>query len=463
MHKRSLALLAGLALAVPACKDSTSVGDLNNVSSDALSAGLNRSSTGLLAIGLVNASRGEVDSRYVVFTETMARDLYRIDNAESRYITELIGELPADYSAFTGGGAFLNMYITIRAGNFLLNNLPNATGLTAAEKSATAGLAKTLKALAYYRVLETRDSLGIAIDVNKDIEAPPADFVCKPNALAAISLLLDSAATDLAAGGGAFPFTLPSGFTLNGDFSTPAAILQFNRGLKGKVELYRGLSRQKPNAGSFAAALTALNASFLSSSASMNKGIYNTFTTAAGDATNPLADANLYLNPAVRAGINANDQRASKIISVKSRALNGVTATEKTPLTDPAGALSLPIPVMKNAELLLLRAQVYIEQGNLAAAAADINTVRTNDGGLNPIPVPVDKPSAITALLYEKRYSMLAESAQRLVDLRAYGRLNASAGPGAPGDLFQTALPIPKRELDARGVAAPATITPVCP
>ena len=469
MNKRSLALLAGLALAVPACKDSTSVGDLNNVSADALSAGLTKSSAGLLSVGLANASRVELDSRYIVFSETMARDFYRLDNAENRYITELIGPSPADYSAFTGGGAFTNMYVTIRAANTLLDGLTNASGMTAAEKSATAGFARTFKALSYYRVLETRDSLGIAIDVNHPIDAPAAEFVCKPNALAAISALLDSAATDLAAGGSAFPFTLPSGFSLHGDFTTPAAFLKFNRGLKGKVELYRALSRQKPNAGSLATALTALNASFLSASAPMNTGIYNTYTTAAGDQTNPLADANIYLNPAVGSGIQSGDARASKIVTLRdangavvTKTLAGVSTTFKSPLTDASGALSLPIAVMKNAELLLLRAQVYIEQGNLALATADINTVRAADGGLGPV-APATKAEAIAAVLYEKRYSLLGESAQRLVDLRAYGLLNASAGPGAAGDLFQTTLPIPKRELDARNIVAPATITPACP
>jgi hypothetical protein len=354
------------------------------------------------------------------------------------------------------------MYVTVRAANTLLDGLANASGMTAAEKSATAGFARTFKALSYYRVLETRDSLGIAIDVNHPIDAPAAEFVCKPNALAAISALLDSAATDLAAGGSEFPFALPSGFSLHGDFTTPAEFLKFNRGLKGKVELYRALSRQKPNPASLAAALTALNASFASRTAPMNTGIYNTYTTAAGDQTNPLADANIYLNPAVAAGIQAGDERASKIINVTTKTLAGVTTSNKTPLTDPSGALSLPIAVMKNAELLLLRAQVYIEQGNLALAAADINAVRAADGGLGPV-APATKADAIAAVLYEKRYSLLGESAQRLVDLRAYGLLNASAGPGAAGDLFQTTLPIPKRELDARNVVAPATITPVCP
>src|SRR6478672_2292052 len=390
MNKRSLALLAGLALAVPACKDSTSVGDLNNVSADALSAGLTKSSAGLLSVGLANASRVELDSRYIVFTETMARDFYRLDNAENRYITELVGPSPADYSAFTGGGAFTNMYVTIRAANTLLDGLANASGMSAAEKSATAGFARTFKALSYYRVLETRDSLGIAIDVNHPIDAPAADFVCKPNALAAISALLDSAATDLAAAGsGDFPFTLPSGFSLHGNFSTPAAFLKFNKGLKGKVELYRALSRQKPNAASLATALTALNASFLSPTAPMNTGIYNTYSTLANDQTNPLADANIYLNPFVGSQIQAGDARASKIFVVKNdkgdtvtKTLAGVSTIYKTPLSDPSGALSLPIAVMKNAELLLLRAQVYIEQGNLALATADINTVRAADGGL---------------------------------------------------------------------------------
>jgi hypothetical protein len=103
--------------------------------------------------------------------------------------------------------------------------------------------------------------------------------------------------------------------------------------------------------------------------------------------------------------------------------------------------------------MLLLRAQVKIELGDLPGATADINVVRTLDGGLAPIAVPATKAAAISAVLYEKRYSLLAESAQRLVDLRAYGRMNATfLKKELPGDVFQSILPIPKRELDARGV-----------
>lgn len=465
MQKRVMALIAGLGMAAVACKDSPSVTDLNNVSAEALSSGLTRASTQLLVTGLLNVDRGNLDARTLIFAETMARDFYRLDNAENRFITELIGSFPADYSSFTGGGGFSQFYVEVRSAHTILNALPSAQGLSAAEVAATRGLVNTIKAQSFYRALELRDSLGIAIDVNKPIDADPAPFVCKPNALAYISLLLDSAATDLAAGGSAFPFTLPAGFSANGDFTTPAAVLQVNRGLKGKIELYRGLDHQKPNAGSFAAAVTAINASFASTSGSTNKGVYYVFSTAASETTTPLADANIYLNPFVGDSIQAGDLRASKVTTVTSKTLFGVTTKYKTPLTDPAN-LTRPIAMLKNAELLLLRAQANIELGNLAAAYLDINYVRAQDGGL-AAKVPTTKQQAIYDVLYEKRYSLLAESAQRLVDLRAYGLLKAgvtspngvAGGPGAPGDLFQTTLPIPKREFDARNTL---TITPTC-
>jgi hypothetical protein len=461
MLRRTLWLIAGASLAAVACKDSTSVGDLNNVSSELIASGLTRPLTQLLVTGQINSTRGDLDSRYLVFSETMARDFYRLDNAENRYIIELIGG-PADYSGFVGGGAFSQFYVTVRAGNTILNALPTVTGLTATEATATRGLVRTFNALALYRALELRDSLGIAIDVNHDIEEPPAPFVCKPNALASISASLDSAAADLAAGGTSFPFSLPSGFKLQGDFTTPAAFLRINRAIKGKVELYRGLSRQKPNAASFTAAITALNTAIGATPTTKNDllvGVYNTYSTNAGETRWPIADANIYLNPAVGDSVQAGDARKAKIITVTAKTLNGVTSKYKSPLTDPAN-LTQPTAIIRVTEMVLLRAQAKIELGDLAGATADINIVRTLEGGLAPIAVPATKAAAIDALLYEKRYSLLTESAQRLVDLRAYDRLNATyLKKETSADFFQSTLPIPKRELDTRNVTA---ITPAC-
>lgn len=462
MKFRTLAVLAGLGLAAAACRDSTGVGDLNNVSAPSADVKLTRATNALLVRGLFNSTRGDAstDFRPLVFAETLGRDFYYLIPSENRYIKELIGDFAADPSDFIGGGGFTQYYVTIRAANTIINALPTSDGLSAAEISATAGLVNVLKANALYHALELRDSLGVAVDVNQPIEAPPAAFVCKPNALAAISALLDTASKQLAAGGSDFPFPMPSGFSMKGDFTTPAAVRLVAQGLLGKVELYRGLSHQKPNAGSFAAAVTAINNSFADRAADMDKGVYNTYSNAAGEVANGLADPAIYLNPAVVTGLEAGDRRGSTFITVKPSSLFGVTSMYKTTLTDPSGALERALPIIKNSELLLLRAQANIELNNLPAALLDINAVRVADGGLAPIPSLPDKQAAITAVLYEKRYSLLAEGAQRLVDLRAYGRLNAAAGAGAPGDLFQSALPIPKSQLDARNVTS---ITLECP
>jgi hypothetical protein len=65
-------------------------------------------------------------------------------------------------------------------------------------------------------------------------------------------------------------------------------------------------------------------------------------------------------------------------------------------------------------------------------------------------------------VLYEKRYSLYFEGAQRLVDLRAYNRFNATyltpESANGSTDPFVSMLPIPKAELDQRG----GTVTKTC-
>ncbi|MEP6620301.1 MAG: hypothetical protein ABJE47_13340 [bacterium] len=459
MNKRSLALITALGFAATACKDSTGVPELNNVSAEVLNGGLTRPLTSALATGMLASARGNVSGTYIVFSETLARDLYRLDANEQRFITETLGGI-SDPSGFVGGGVFNGFYSTIRTANTLVNGMPTATGLSAPEKAATIGLSQTIKALSYYRALEMRDSLGIAVDVNHPIDAPPAAFVCKPNALAFISTLLDSAKVNLAAGGTAFPFPMPSGFSLIGNFTTPAGTILFANALKGKVELYRGLDHAKPNPASFAAAIAALNASYLDVAGSMDKGPYNSYSTANNDAVNPVSDALIYLNPLVADSIQVGDLRSSKILTAPKRSLFGVSSTYQPTSSSPTGAITSPIGILKNSELILLRAQAEIEMGDLAAATADINTVRTKDGGLAPLPLLASKTAAINAVLYEKRYSLLNEGAQRFVDLRAYNRLNGTyLRKELATDPFQAALAIPKPEQDARGGGV---IVPTC-
>jgi hypothetical protein len=467
MTKRTLALIAGLALAT-ACKDATSVPDLNNVSSSLLATGLNRASVQLLTTGLLNEDRGNWSERYIVFTETMARDLYRIDPAENRWVTQMIG-IPADPSAFTGGGLWTGYYTGIKSANNLIDNIATATDLSAAEQAGTVGLAQTFKALQYWHILEARDSIGLPIAVDNPISAPPAPFVCKTDGLAYVSSLLDSAYTKLqAAGSTPFPFALPAGFTQAGDYSTPAAFALWNRGIKGKIEYYRGMDHAKPNAGSFTTAIAlltqavgALNAATLENSPGYN------YSSASGELENPFAgDGAVHMNPSAANGIQAGDLRAAKIISGAGPYTgSGLTTTFNMAYavpTDPAN-LTRPIPILKNAEMILLRAQAEIESGQMVAATADVNFVRTNEGGLAALPTFASVAAGRAAVLYEKRYTMLFESAQRLVDLRAYGEMNSTflvTETTQGGDTFQSALPIPQGEINGRGGSQPTVTCP---
>lgn len=454
MLSRSAAAIALGALAFAgACKEATSVPDLNNLPSSTIAGGFTPTTFALLTTGLLNSDRGNLSFGYIVSGETMARDVYNLDPSENRYITEFLGG-PPDPSGFGGGGSFIGLYSTVRTANTILDGINSlSTSLSADEIAAARGLVRTLKAQALYRVFALRGPNGVAIDVDRTIaetNKQPAPLLCQTSALAAISALLDSAYTDLqapAASKTAFPFSLPAGFTSNGDFSTPAKFALFNRGLKGRVEVARGILGR---AQSYTDAVTALNASFLNVTGDLTAGPYYTYSTAPNETVNPIAAVTIYLSPKLGDSVQAGDARASKIATVAKVSRFGVATTYKSPLASTSN-LTGQIPILRNAELILLRAQANIGLNNLSAAAADINVVRTKEGGLPALGTPASADAAISAVLYEKRLSLLLTGAQRLVDLRSYGRLNATYfKPEISTDIFNSALPIPTAEANAR-------------
>jgi len=453
MKKYIAVLLAGALLA--GCKDSTGVPDLNNPSLDeTLSKPLSLGGLQNLLTGYNDAQRaalGIAPASYIVFGEVMARDAYRIDASEARYVNEFLNGTP-DPSAFSGGGVFTTFFRNIRAANTILQALPGATAeFSAQQKSATSGLVKTLKAIDYYRALEFRDTLGIPYAVDGALGSPLAPIVCKTKVLANISALLDSANTDLLAGGSSFPGALPRGYA---GFDTPATFAKFNRGWKGKVELYRALDHAAPTgAAGFTNALTALNASFINLTDPAT-GVYFTFSTAPGDTPNQLVDNNVHLNPQVSDSLQAGDRRGSKILPITQLSQQGLTYRSNYSVNQTQN-----VAYLKNEELVLLRAQAKVGLGDLAGALADVNFVRAASGGLAPLGPFANATDAISKILIEKRYSLLMESAHRLVDLRAYGLLNATYfKKERTGDIFLKALPIPQNEADQRS----GNIAPVC-
>ena len=463
MKKYTTIALTAVAFAAVACKDSTVVRPVDAPTVESLSGALTRSSLQPLATGVLAQDRSAVQGTptYLVLAPIMGRDFYRVDTSEPRYVSETLGGNP-DPGSFAGGGGFSAFYVAIRAANNLQKALPSAADLTAAEKNAMNGFLRTMKALDYLRLIELRDTVGIPIQTDNADEVTPVR--CKEAVQAMIAAVLDSGLTDLqAAGSISFPFTLPGGFTSHGrNYSTVANFILFNRAVKGKLDVERAINRKAPSTAAATLAVaeltTALGAGPGAVPAShFSWGPYYHFVAAGTEATaNPISDRNIGFNPLVKDSVQAGDTRGSKIITRPNGVLTGGgVSTNFTCVLCVATTANqeAPLAILRDEELVLLRAQAYIELGQFANAAADINSVRTNYG-LAPIATPATRAAAIDAVLYEKRYSLLAEGPQRWIDLREYGRLNATfLRKEVPTDPFNAAFPLSRAELNARGLS----------
>ena len=82
-----------------------------------------------------------------------------------------------------------------------------------------------------------------------------------------------------------------------------------------------------------------------------------------------------------------------------------------------------PVPIIKNEELILLRAEARYNNGDIPGALADINFIRVNSGGLAPLAGFADANAFVDELLYNRTYSLLFEGGHRWVDYRRYNRL----------------------------------------
>jgi hypothetical protein len=466
MTKYKAIFVATAVLASAACKDSNIVPPLDAPTVEAVSGALSRAALQPLATGVLAQDRAAIQGTvtYMNLSIILGRDMYRIESSEPRYVGETLGGNP-DPGSFAGSGGFSAFYTAIRAASTLIDALPSApsTDLSAAEKSATSGFLKTIKAMEYMRLIELRDSVGVPIQSADPNDTDPPAMRCKTPVLSYAAELLDSANTELVAAGAStkLPFILPTGWTAFGrDYGVVSNLILFNRALKGKVDLYRTYDRKNPQPSLAAQTITELTTALGGAAAgavspsTFSFGPYYKFVASGTEATpNPRALANIALNPMVKDSILAGDTRASKIISRTLISGGGVSSNITCALcTNSTPNQEAPLGILRDEEIVLLRAQAYIEAGNLAAATADINSVRTNYG-LTAYPVFTTKAAAISAVLYEKRYSLLVEGPQRWIDLREYQRLNSNfLKPEVAGDPYNKAFPIPRTELAARGI-----------
>jgi hypothetical protein len=462
------------ALVAGACSDTT-VPDFNRAGTPELINTPNRTLVDAASAGLLQNTRRDPPNRVRV-TGIVGREAYILDPNESRNVTELVtGNI--DPSSFTGNHDYNNPYGTLAQGRMILAAVDKVipAEYTATEREAIRGFAYTMMG-SDMLVLAQMHQFG-PTDVNLDPLAPPLPMKTQAEMYAQAAVFLDSAVAHLKAGGSSFTFlpTPPSGFTAlppasfaivpKNSFVNPArGFLMFNRALRARLDILRK---------DYAAAKIHLDSSFVQldgSRAGMNAGVYYTYGAGSGDQVNALgqgstevAEPTLRTDAQLKADGARDDRYTLKVDSGGVRTQLGISsflryAHYKARPFYGSGGTSSPIPWIRNEELILSRAEARWFTGDKAGAMADLNFVRTNSGGLAPITVtPASDAAFVTALLYERRYSLMYEGGWRWMDLRRFNLLSTLDNYPRAGDKSFTFWPVPFSECLARGGAGQAS------
>jgi starch-binding outer membrane protein, SusD/RagB family len=475
--RRSLSLaVAATVFAASACKDSNVPFFTAPTSVPNSPAGIQNAVTGLLS-----GSRGDLFS-FIVDATGFGRDGANYTNTEPRFITYELGLLPIDPA---WASTWANSYANILQSHQIISTIPSVVpAFTTAQSQSLVGVIQTIEALNYMVIQEDHDSAGIAIMPALPTSAPPA--FCAKDGWKYIVALLDSANNALhAAGATPLPVKLPSGF--NAVSATATSFSAFNRALAGKAGLEyayaiaRGpggspptpLTPGSPDIAALTRADSAIQASALLDTLHLtpnpaggftpdNWTVLHNFSAQSGDLVNPVnANIGTYivLTPIPSSQDTINDLRWKTKFAVNPH----------LPVQDPGYSIaasnyiynmySTPgafIPIVRNEELALVRAEIQIGLGNYNAAWAYINEVRTKVGGLAALPVNATYQPTRDAMLHEQQISTAFEaSGDRMIAVRMYG-LNTVidqiwAADTAFHDHHTDVNPIPFAEVAARG------------
>jgi starch-binding outer membrane protein, SusD/RagB family len=464
MRRLPFAVPALLALLLVGGCDDIDVGDLNNPGLENLQDSPTRVGVLTLATGLQIGSRYTLGNQngYMVLLGILGREVYNFDAADPRFVTEMmLGPLDGGSPAF-GGNLYQPFYANIRTGNVLIRAMNNLlptdalNGLTPEEREGLTGYVKTMQAYDYLRLINTRDDNGIPLDVDIDPTGPPAPIATRAEVYTRITDLLEQAVIHLNAAGATFSFGFSPGFA---GFDTPATFLQFNRALRARVAAYQN---------DWAGVLTALAGSFVNSAQPLSLGVYHSFSTTAGDSLNNLFDPEaraVVAHPllATEAQLQLGGQPDQRLLT-KTALLSSPKSAQGLSSDRAMNVYTSPtagVPIIRNEELILLRAEANINLANPGPAVTDLNEIRAEAGNLPAYAGGVDQQSLTNELLYNRRYSLLFEG-HRWLDMRRYNLLNAlpqdatALGPA----LRFTRFPFPTNECLARDTPPTTGCTP---
>lgn len=405
--------------------------DPNNPSLDGVLNDATQSELQSLVTGLEASHRGYFTNATQLFG-SFGREVWAYFGSDPRFQQDWLGtnitETYPDF--FASAGTYTTPYGAIRQANTLIQAAENSSILSGQDLNGIAGFAKTIKAYQYIWPLMQQFDNGIRFDVDEPLN--PGPFLDFADALAAIRNLLDDANTDLGNAGSSFSFTLSSGFA---GFDTPAGMQQVNRAIAARLALYAG-----DNQG----ALTALNASFMdlnvnaASADKMQIGPAHVYGEAP-DVNNPLfypfdqpTNTILIAHPALIEDALPGDGRLAKFAERVNNPVqnSGITDADGNQIPgvyqDARWATNTTsIPFIRNEELILIYAEANALSGNAGNAVDAINIVR-NTWGVGDYTGATDQDSLMDEILFQRRYSLWAETGHRWIDLRRTNRLNGN-------------------------------------
>jgi hypothetical protein len=403
-----------------------SVIDPNSVSVDAVLANPSKKQMIDLCKGLESAMRNGYND-FVSSAGTVGREIMSSRSTDNRYYTELLGTNVAQYPGPTAGandpaGIFNGYYSsfsqTRRRAELLVRTANNASSITAGEKKAVEGFARTLQAYVTLNLLNMQGTNGIR-ETFGDLNAPgdllkPGKFGTYATGLALVKKYADDGLAALNAST-SFPFNLGAGFA---GFNTVATFKQFNRAVAARISMYEG---------DWPGVLTNLSGSFFNIGGSLTAGPKNIWSTAANDLTNTLfvtPDNNgqpYVLFNEVIAAVEAGDTRftgagAKAQARTAPRSSGVFTSTHEVRMFANNTSNS---NMIKNEELILMYGEANAELNtgaSLALAVTAINTIRTAYG----LPVyggAVTKAALIDEVYKQRRFSLFFEG-HRWFDMR---------------------------------------------
>ena len=357
---------------------------------------------------------------------------------------------PWTQTLFVGTQVWSEAYKNIRNANLLLEALA-ASELPESDKAAVRGFTKTIQAYDLLHIAVTRRVLGAPIAVGSDPNEPPAPIVSESEVYGHVIGLLDEARADLQAGS-TFPFGVTAGLA---NFSSPGDFVRLNRAIKARAEVHRS---------NWSAALQAVAESFMGTNMPLSYGAQHSWSVNSGDLVNPAnrpdllwANTRFRSEAQTRADGSPDMRFQNKFKPVPAYQLLEVSSDLQYTLYESPSA---PFVWVKNEELILIRAEANLAMGNRAAAIEDINLIRMNSGGLEPLPDPYpgSDDDLLNELLYNKRFSLVFEWGHTWIDMNHYGKLLdiPVLGPPSADQRLHDAMPYPLGECLPREPEVPA-------